>query len=58
MEPAESSGASTPPEREPVMDCRLVLISLSGVTFNVSVSIAKFDRFADLEDTLWITWSQ
>ena len=50
MEPAESSGASTPPEREPVMDCCLVLTTLSGVTFNVSLSIAKFDRFADLED--------
>ena len=50
MEPAESSGASTPPEREPVMDCCLVLTTLSGVMFNVSLSIAKFDRFADLED--------
>ena len=50
MEPAESSGASAPPEREPVMDCCLVLTTLSGVTFNVSLSIAKFDRFADLED--------
>ena len=29
MEPAESSGASTPPEREPVMDCCLVLIFFS-----------------------------
>ena len=50
MEPAESSGASTPPEREPVMDCRLVLTALSGATINVSLSIAKFDRFEDLED--------
>ena len=50
MEPAESSGASTPPEREPVMECCLVLTTLSGVTLNVSLSIAKFDRFADLED--------
>ena len=50
MEPAESSRASTPPEREPVMDCRLVLTALSGATINVSLSIAKFDRFADLED--------
>ena len=32
------------------MDCCLVLTTLSGVTFNVSLSIAKFDRFADLED--------
>ena len=50
MEPAESSRASTPPEREPVMDCRLVLTALSGATINVSLSIAKFDRFDDLED--------
>ena len=50
MEPAESSGASAPAEREPVMDCCLVLTTLSGVTLNVSLSIAKFDRFADLED--------
>ena len=50
MEPAESSGASAPPEREPVMDCCLVLTTLSGVTFNVTLSIAQFDRFADLED--------
>ena len=28
----------------------MVLTTLSGVTFNVSLSIAKFDRFADLED--------
>ena len=39
-----------PPEREPVMDCRLVLTALSGATINVSLSIAKFDRFEDLED--------
>ena len=50
MEPAESSGASAPPEREPVMECCLVLTTLSEVTINVSLSIAKFDRFADLED--------
>ena len=50
MEPAESSGTSTPPETEPVMDCRLVLTTLSGATLNVSLSIVKFDRFADLED--------
>ena len=50
MEPAESSGASTPPEREPVMDCCLVQTALSGATTNVSLSIAKFDRFEDLED--------
>ena len=27
-----------------------MLTALSGVTLNVSLSIAKFDRFADLED--------
>ena len=50
MELAESSGPSTPPDREPVMNCRLVLTTLSGVAINVSLSIAKFDRFEDLED--------
>ena len=50
MELAESSGTSAPPEREPVMNCRLVLTTLSGVTINVSLSIAKFDRLEDLED--------
>ena len=34
-----------PPEREPVMDCGQVLTTLSGVTFNVSLDIAQFDRF-------------
>ena len=32
------------------MNCRLVLTTLSGVAINVSLSIAKFDRFEDLED--------
>ena len=32
------------------MNCRLVLTTLSGVAMNVSLSIAKFDRFEDLED--------
>ena len=31
------------------MECPLLLTTLSGVTFKVSLSIAKFDRF-DLED--------
>ena len=50
MELAESSGTSTPPDREPVMNCRLALTTLSGVATNVSLSIAKFDRFEGLED--------
>ena len=50
VEPAESYGASTPREREPVMECCLVLTTLSGMTFHISLSIAKFDRIADLED--------
>ena len=50
MEPAGSSGDSSPPECEPVMDCHLVLIALSGTIVNVSLSVAKFDRFEDLED--------
>ena len=32
------------------MDCCLVPTTLSGVTLKVSLSIAKLDRFADLED--------
>ena len=32
------------------MDCRLALTALSGATINVSLSIAKLDRFDDLED--------
>ena len=32
------------------MECSLMLTTLSGETFQVSVSIAKFDRFEDLED--------
>ena len=50
MEPAVLSRASTPPENEPVMDCCLVLTALSGMTTHVSLSVAKFDRFEDLED--------
>ena len=50
MELADSSRLSTPPETEPVMDCSLVLTTLSGVTIKVSLSVAKFDRFEDLED--------
>ena len=50
MELADSSRLSTPPETEPVMDCSLVLTTLSGVTIKVSLSVAKFDRLEDLED--------
>ena len=32
------------------MECPLLLTTLSGVTFKVSLSVAKFDRFTDLED--------
>ena len=45
-----SSMNSTPIEKEPVMECPLLLTTLSGVTFQVSLSVAKFDRFTDLED--------
>ena len=41
---------STPPEKEPVMEYSLMLTTLSGETFQVSLSVAKFDRFEDLED--------
>ena len=50
MELDDSSRISTPPEMEPVMECSLTLTTLSGVTFKVSLSVAKFDRFEDLED--------
>ena len=50
MELDDSSRLSTPPEMEPVMDCSLVLTTLSGVTIKVFLSVAKFDRFEDLED--------
>ena len=32
------------------MDCSLVLTTLLGVTIKISLSVAKFDRFEDLED--------
>ena len=50
MELDDSSMTSTSPEKEPVMECSLMLTTLSGVTFQVSLSVAKFDRFEDLED--------
>ena len=50
MELDDSSVISTPPEKEPVMECSLMLTTLSGETFQVSLSVAKFDRFEDLED--------
>ena len=49
MELDDSSTISTPPEKEPVMECSLMLTALSGETFQVSLSVAKFDRFEDLE---------
>ena len=39
-----------PPEKEPVMECSLMLTTLSGEIFQISLSVAKFDRFEDLED--------
>ena len=45
-----SSMNSTPIEKEPVMECPLLLTTLSGVTFQVSLSVAKFDRLTDSED--------
>ena len=32
------------------MECHLVLNALSGTVVNISMSVAKFDRFEDLED--------
>ena len=42
--------SSTPIEKEPVMEYPLMLTTLSGATFKVTLSVAKFDRFTDLED--------
>ena len=50
MEFDDSSMISTPPEEEPVMEYSLMLTTLSGETFQVSLSVAKFDRFEDLEE--------
>ena len=50
MEFDDTSMISTPPEKEPVMEYSLMLTTLSGETFQVSLSVAKFDRFEDLED--------
>ena len=50
MELDDSSMISTPLEKKPVMEHSLVLTTLSGETFQVSLSVAKFDRFEDLED--------
>ena len=35
------------------MDCSLVLSPLSEVTVKVSLNVAKFDRFEDVETRLW-----
>ena len=50
MELDDSSMISTPPEKEPVMEYSLLLTALSGEIFQVSLSVAKFDRFEDLEE--------
>ena len=50
METPRSSNVSSPREREPVMECHLVLTALSGTVVTISMSVAKFDRFEDLED--------
>ena len=50
MEFDDTSMISTPPEKEPVMEYSLLLTTLSGETFQVSLSVAKFDRFEDLEE--------
>ena len=50
METPRSSNVRSPREREPVMECHLALTALSGTVVNISMSVAKFDRFEDLED--------
>ena len=50
MEFDDSSMIRTPPEKKPVVEYSLLLTTLSGETFQVSLSVAKFDRFEDLEE--------
>ena len=50
METADVSDDSSPPDGEPVMDCHLVLTTLSGTVIKISMCVAKFDRLVDLED--------
>ena len=50
VESPVSSECSSPQASEPVMECQLVLTALSGTVVNISMSVAKFDRFEDLED--------
>ena len=50
MESSSSSDVGSPHACEPVMEFHLVLTALSGAVVNISMSIAKFDRFEDLED--------
>lgn len=44
-----SSNASSR-ESEPVMSCLLKLTTLSGFEVEITTSVAKYDRFEDLED--------
>ena len=50
MESSSLSEVSTLRACEPVMEFHLVLTTLSGTVVHVSMRIAKFDRFEDLED--------
>ena len=50
MESPSSSDASSPQACEPFKEFHLVLTTLSGTVVTISMSIAKFDRFEDLED--------
>ena len=50
MATSPSSETSSPRDHEPVMECQLVLHALSGTVVSLSMSVAKFDRFDDLED--------
>lgn len=37
-------------ESEPVMECRLILTTLSGTVVEITTSVAQYDRLEDLED--------
>ena len=50
MATPSASSLDSSRESEPVMECRLVLTTLSGAVVKMTTSVAKHDRLEDLED--------
>ena len=50
MATPSASSLDSSRESEPVMECRLVLTTLSGAVVEMTTSVAKHDRLEDLED--------